>query len=116
MSTAPDSLTHLPATKAAVVSTDAPVASAASDVRSPPAPLSPAAKRARLHRQRRREGIRPVTVLLRELDIEALLQLGHLKPELRENPEALARAVYCALDLTLDNEKCAIWDRRRART
>jgi hypothetical protein len=46
---------------------------------------------------------------LRELDIEALLQVGHLKPELRENPEALGRAVYGALDLALDNEKCAIW-------
>jgi hypothetical protein len=75
---------------------------------SSPAPLSPAAKRARFYRKRRRDGIRPVKVLLHDIDIKALVYMGYLKPEQRQNPESLAIAVYCAVDMELDAAKYAI--------
>ena len=103
MSTPPDSAPELPA------SAPSPVESAASDVSSPPAPsASHGARRARLLRKRRRQGLRPVQVLLHRTDIEAMIRLGHLKEEELQDAEALGRAVYGVVDLFLDNAKVAI--------
>jgi len=64
--------------------------------------LSPAAERMRRHRQRRRDGLRCLTIELRETEIDALIRKGLLKSETRNDPSAILRAIYQFLDLTLD--------------
>jgi hypothetical protein len=61
-----------------------------------------AAHRMRLHRQRRRQGLRCLTVELRETEIDAFIRMGLLKSETRNNPSAIAQALYAHLDRTLD--------------
>jgi hypothetical protein len=65
------------------------------------ASLSPAAERMRLHRERRRHGLRCVTIELRETEIDELVRRGLLKPETRNDPEAIVGAIYAHLDRTL---------------
>ena len=55
---------------------------------------SPAAGRMRLHRNRRRQGLRCVTVELRETEIDALIRRGLLKAETRNDMYAVRRALY----------------------
>jgi len=103
MSTPPDSAADLP------LCASPSGAPAATDSSSPPAPsTSPGAKRARLHRKRRRQGLRPVQVLLHERDIEAMIYLGHLKEEQRHDSYDLRRAVYSVVDMALDGAKYSI--------
>jgi hypothetical protein len=67
-----------------------------------PSSLSSAAQRMRLHRLRRRKGLRCITVELRETEIDAFIQKGLLKAEMRNSPNAVAKALYAHLDRTLD--------------
>jgi hypothetical protein len=48
---------------------------------STPAPRSAVAERMRRHRERRRDGLRCVTIELRETEIDALVRNGFLKAD-----------------------------------
>ena len=63
---------------------------------------SAAAERMRAHRQRRRDGLRCMTIEVRETEIDALIRKGLLKSETRNNPSAVSEALYAFLDGTLD--------------
>jgi hypothetical protein len=63
-----------------------------------PAARSAAAERMRLHRERRREGLRCMTIELRETEIDALIRRGLLKPETRNDASAVSDALYAFLD------------------
>jgi hypothetical protein len=62
---------------------------------------SPAAERMRLHRERRQQGLRCLTIELRETEIEALICNGFLRLETRNDPSAVTKALYAHLDGTL---------------
>ena len=62
---------------------------------------SPAANRMHLHRLRRRNGLRCVTVELRVTEIEALIRKGLLNNVTRNEPRAVIEALYVHLDKTL---------------
>ena len=62
---------------------------------------SPAAARMRLHRQRRRQGLRCLTIELRETEIDVLIGKGLLHSEMRHDPYAVCAALYAHLDQTL---------------
>jgi hypothetical protein len=62
---------------------------------------SPAAERMRRHRERRRDGLRCVTVEVRETEIEALIRIGFLRAEMRNDPNAVSEALYAYFDRTL---------------
>jgi hypothetical protein len=64
-------------------------------------PRSLAAERMRAHRQRRRDGLRCLTIELRETEIDALVRKQLLNPETRNNPSAIIDALYGFLDGTL---------------
>ena len=53
----------------------------------------------RAHRQRRRDGLRCVTIELRETEINVLLGK---KVDARNDQQAIRDALYAHLDLTLD--------------
>ena len=55
--------------------------------------ISAAAARMRLHRNRLRQGLRCVTVELRDNEISALVRQGLLKPEARSRPVEIVRAM-----------------------
>jgi len=63
---------------------------------------SPAAKRMRRYRKRRRSGMRYVRISLDVTDIDDLIRLGHLPEEGRENAEALETAVLSLLYRAFD--------------
>jgi hypothetical protein len=63
---------------------------------------SAAAKRMRRHRERRREGLRCVTIELRETEIDVLVQKGLLKADARNNSRAVREALYRYFDSTLN--------------
>jgi hypothetical protein len=65
-----------------------------------PAPLT-GSERMRRHRQRRRDGMRCLTIELRETEIEMLVRQGLLPTEMRNDPQAVSRALYRFLDCTL---------------
>jgi hypothetical protein len=69
--------------------------------RDTPAP-SPAALRMRRHRERRKDGLRCMTIELRETEVGALVQKGFLKEDARNNQGAVMNAFYGFLDRTLD--------------
>ena len=54
---------------------------------------SPAAQRMRRYRKQRRQGLRPVRILLGETDIDALICMKHLTEDQRQDPKALQTAV-----------------------
>ena len=54
---------------------------------------SPAAQRMRRYRTQRKQGLRPVRILLGETDIDALICMRLLKEDQRQDPKALQRAV-----------------------
>jgi hypothetical protein len=62
---------------------------------------SPAAARMRLHRQRRRQGLRCLMIELREIEIDVLVGRGLLNSETRHDPRAVTEALYAHLDQTL---------------
>ena len=62
---------------------------------------SSAAERMRLHRERRRNGMRSLWVELRVTEIDALVRIGLLKVETRNDPNAIREALYGYLDQTL---------------
>jgi hypothetical protein len=66
-----------------------------------PAARSAAAERMRLHRERRRQGLRCLMIELRETEIDALIPNGLLKAETRNDPSAVSEALYDFLDRTL---------------
>ena len=53
-----------------------------------------AAERMRLHRQRRRRGMRSLSILSHVTEIEALVRKGLLEHEHRADPDIIRRAVY----------------------
>ena len=62
---------------------------------------SAAAERMRQHRERRRQGLRCLMIELHVTEIEALVRMGLLNPELRDDLEALSVALYEHLSRTL---------------
>jgi hypothetical protein len=62
---------------------------------------SAAAERMRLYRERRRQGLRCITVELRETEIDALVRRGLMKAEMRNDMYAVRRALYRYLDQAL---------------
>jgi hypothetical protein len=55
----------------------------------------------RRHRERRRDGLRCLSIELRETEIDALISKGLLPAETRNNPKAIREALYAHLDSTL---------------
>jgi hypothetical protein len=64
---------------------------------------SPAAERMRRSRERRRNGMRSVTVELREIDIDALIRKGLLQADARNNLIAVRNALHSFFDRTLSH-------------
>jgi len=62
---------------------------------------SPAANRMHLHRLRRRNGLRCLTIELRVTEIDALIRKGLLPEVARNEPRAVVEAIYAHLDRTL---------------
>jgi hypothetical protein len=62
-------------------------------------PRSSAAERMRAHRQRRRDGLRCLTIELRETEIDVLI--GR-KADARNDADAIRDALYAHLERTLD--------------
>jgi hypothetical protein len=62
---------------------------------------SPAAERMRLHRERKKNGMRCVVIELRETEIDALITLKLLKAEMRDDREAIIEALYGWFEQTL---------------
>ena len=63
--------------------------------------LNPAAERMRLHRERRRQGLRCLMIELHVTEIEALVGMGLLEAEMRDDSEAVSVALYEHLNRTL---------------
>ena len=66
-----------------------------------PVALSPAAERMGLFRERRRKGLRCVTIELHEDEIDALVRMGLLNVEMRNDANAIIEAMYAFFDRTL---------------
>ena len=64
-------------------------------------PIKPSARRMRLHRERRRDGMRCLMVELHDTEVDALVRRGLLKPETRHDRNAVADALYDHLERTL---------------
>ncbi len=62
---------------------------------------STAAERMRRHRERRRDGLRCLTIELRETEIDALIRQRLLNPETRNDRSAVIDALYAFLDRAL---------------
>jgi hypothetical protein len=62
---------------------------------------SAAAERMRLHRERRRKGLRCLMIELRETEIDVFIEKGLLDGETRNDPDAVCEALYTHLDQTL---------------
>jgi hypothetical protein len=63
---------------------------------------SAAAERMRLHRERRRKGLRCLIIELRETEIDTLVRMGLPKIEMRNDANAVVEALYAHFDRTLD--------------
>jgi hypothetical protein len=66
-----------------------------------PPGCSTAAARMRLHRERRRHGLRCLMIELRETEIDVLVAKGLLNSETRHDPRVVRQALYAHLDQTL---------------
>ena len=66
-----------------------------------PATRSAAAERMRLHQERRRKGLRCLTIELRETEIDALARNGFLKADARNDLRSIEIALYEFLERTL---------------
>ena len=62
---------------------------------------TPAAERMRLHRERRRRGLRCLTIELHETEVDALIRGGLLEQETRNDRNAVLKALYGHLNQTL---------------
>jgi hypothetical protein len=60
-----------------------------------------AAQRMRLHRERRRAGLRCLVIELRETEIDVLVAKGLLNSETRHDSHVVREALYAYLDQTL---------------
>jgi hypothetical protein len=60
--------------------------------------ISAAALRMRRSRERSRQGLRLVQVLLRETEIDALIRSGCLQRDNRNEPNAVTQALYRVFD------------------
>jgi hypothetical protein len=67
------------------------------------AAISAAALRMRRHRERRRDGLRCVTIELRETEITALIRKRFLSENARNDLRAVKSAFYGFLDGALDS-------------
>ena len=67
-----------------------------------PVALSPAAERMRLHRKRRRMGLRCLMIELRDTEIDALVRMGLLGAEMRNDEIAIRDALHSFLDETFN--------------
>jgi hypothetical protein len=67
---------------------------------------SRAAARMRLHRERRRAGLRCLIIELRETEIDVLITKGLLNSETRHDPHVVREALYAHLDQTLGSTPC----------
>jgi hypothetical protein len=67
-----------------------------------PVARSAAAERMRLHRERRQQGLRCLTIEVRESEINMLVHMKLLKSEMRNDANAIIEALYAHLDRTLD--------------
>jgi hypothetical protein len=63
---------------------------------------TPAAERMRLHRERRRRGLRCLMIELRETDVDALIRGGLLEQETRNDRSAVLKALYGHFRRTLE--------------
>ena len=63
---------------------------------------TPAAERMRLHRERRRRGLRCLTIELRETEVDALIRGGLLEQETRNDRNAVLKALYGHFGRTLE--------------
>ena len=70
----------------------------------PPTACS-AAKRMRYHRERRREGLRCITIELRETEIDELIRRKLLQADARNDIYAIREALHMHFDRTLDTPK-----------
>ena len=73
------------------------------DTAARPRSPSAAAVRMRRHRERRRDGLRCMTIELRETEVTALIRKGFLKGDVRNDIRAVKNAFYGFLDGTLDS-------------
>src|SRR5262249_54230802 len=64
-------------------------------------PVSRAAERMRRHRQRRRRGLRCVTIEVRRSEVDTLIARRLLAPEEWADRSALRKAIHRFLDMTL---------------
>ena len=60
--------------------------------------ITPGAQRMRAHRQRRQEGLRCVTLDLRDAEISRLIELGHLRQADRDDKNQVLLGLYRFLD------------------
>ena len=67
----------------------------------PPIACSAAGKRMRLHRKRRRLGLRCLTIELRETEIDVLIRRNLLQADARHDVFAIRKALYRHLDSSL---------------
>ena len=65
--------------------------------------LSAAALRMRRHRERRRDGLRCMTIELRETEVTALIRKGFLKEDAGNDDRAVKSAFYGFLDRALNS-------------
>jgi hypothetical protein len=63
--------------------------------------LTPSGRRMRLHRERRRDGMRCLTVEVHDSEVDALVRRGFLAAEARHDANAIADAFYAHLERTL---------------
>jgi hypothetical protein len=62
---------------------------------------SHAAERMRAHRERKKSGMRCVTLELRETEIDALIRKGFLNTDTRNDTQSIIDALYAYLDREL---------------
>jgi hypothetical protein len=72
----------------------------ASHMINPPGRVAPSASALRMarHCERRRKGLRCLTIVLRETEIDVLIGRGRLHRDDRSNPVAVRKALYGCLD------------------
>ena len=68
----------------------------------PPTVALSAVERMRAHRQRRRDGMRCLTLEIRDGEIDALIRKKMLKADARNDADAIRDALYAHLERTLD--------------
>jgi hypothetical protein len=68
-------------------------------------PVSPAAKRMRRHRERKRNRMRCLMIELRETEIAALIRFGLLRSDVRHDSRSVRDALYAYLEHTLGRIK-----------